>query len=93
MSQLSITGDDWLSESEKKRAKKAIAVRKKKAILLARKLESASDAMNEYLGACRDCQDGTTVKDGNGVDGRVQLIRQMTEFASYLDMLYGEKAA
>lgn len=71
--------------------KAAAERRRKKALQAARKLEAAADAINAYMNACRDCEDGTAVKTGNGIDGRNRLIRDMTEFASYLDTLYDKE--
>jgi len=67
---------------KEERAKKA---QRDTALKLAKKLHEAVKATNAFLAACRDAGE-----PGRGpADGRVILIENMTEYACYLDSVYG----
>ena len=52
---------------------------------LAKKLEDATQAMNDYLRACRDAG----MDDHRGIaDSRRRLIEDMSEYSSYLNSVY-----
>lgn len=88
MQQLSMTGNDWLSDREVKAQAKAEAARKRAAINCARKLEAASKALGDFLGACNECGDSS--KGRGPDDGRVILMRNINEYAGYLDSVYNK---
>lgn len=71
---------------------RAIAARKRTAIACARKLEAAATALLSFMHACNACDDAsaTLERQGKGIDGRSKLMRDMSEFASHLDSVYGE---
>ncbi len=88
MQHTSMTGDDWRSDREVKTQAKAEAARKKAAINCARKLEAASQALNEFLAACNECGDASR---GRGLDdGRMILMRNINEYAGYLDSVFNK---
>lgn len=65
---------------------KAQAAKRRAAIALAKKLNDAADATNAFLSACRDAGE-----EGRGLDdGRVILIRNMAEYANYLESVYSK---
>jgi hypothetical protein len=72
-----------------KSAGKAQAAKRRAALVLAKRLYAATDATNAFLSACLDAGE-----PGRGLDdGRVLLIRNMTEYASYLDDVYNKGAS
>lgn len=82
MNQTAMTGADWLSDRDRKGQARAEAARKKAALACARKLEEASNALTEYMRACRDCADASVVR--NDDDSRMVLQRNILEYATYL---------
>lgn len=84
--QVAITGEDWLSERDKKSQARADAAVKRSGLAAAKKLEAAADAVNEFLHACLDA--GHADMRGAG-DGRRVLIGNIMEYASYLEGKYG----
>ncbi|SEI91311.1 hypothetical protein SAMN04244579_02428 [Azotobacter beijerinckii] len=91
MTQLAMVGDDWLSDNDIKRTQRAIAKRKKAAVACAKKLESAAEALNDFLRACRECDDESSDRVGREWDGRNIMIRDITEYAGWLDAVYGKE--
>lgn len=87
--QVSMTGDDWTSDRDRRSQAKAEAARKKAAMACAKKLEAAADALHELVMACMDCNDGSRLRGDD--DGRVLLQRNMREFAGWLESVYGRK--
>ena len=72
-----------------KNADKAQATKRRAALVLAKKLYAAADATNAFLSACLDAGE-----PGRGLDdGRVLLIRNMTEYASYLECVHNKGAS
>lgn len=62
--------------------------RKKAALACIKKLQSAADAVDEYLRACRACGDGSGDHNKGISDSRQVLIRDMTEYAGFLNFKY-----
>lgn len=91
MEQLTMTGQDWLSERDKKSAAKAIAARKKSALDCAKKLAAAVDALNHFIEACNDCRDNSGTEQRGISDGRVMMISDLSEYRFYLEDRYGAK--
>ncbi|MFL3632166.1 hypothetical protein [Xanthomonas campestris] len=48
MHQTSMTGDDWLSDNDRKRKARAIELRKKAGQNCAKKLQAAAEALSDY---------------------------------------------
>jgi hypothetical protein len=71
-----------MNDSDKKQAAKRLA-----ALALVKRLNDASKAMNVFLLACLDAGEPGRGSD----DGRVLLIRNMAEYASYLDAVYNKE--
>lgn len=88
MTQLSMTGDDWLSSRDRKAQARAEANRKKVAIACAKKLEAAADSLNELMRACNECHDGSSVTRAD--DGRQLLVERLMEYSSWLDSAYNK---
>ncbi|HOI65874.1 MAG TPA: hypothetical protein PLD03_04640 [Thiomonas arsenitoxydans] len=72
-----------------KSADKAKAAQRRSALDLVKKLNAAADATNRFLLACLDAGEA-----GRGLDdGRVILIRNMTEYACHLDAVYNKEGS
>lgn len=89
-SQLTMTGEDWFSERDKKAQARAEAARKKAALALAKKLEATADALNVFRQACNECRDGSGDEARGAADGRNILMRDMMEYAGWLESRYGK---
>lgn len=83
--QIAMTGEDWLSDRDRKARARAEARRKAAALKCSRKLDEARDALNEFLSACLDCGH---VEATRLDDSRRLLMRDMSEYSSYLDSVY-----
>ena len=81
--QTSMTGNDWLSDRDRKSQARAEAARKKAALACAKKLEAAAEALSDLMRACRDCADASVVRGAD--DGRMILQRNILEYAVYLN--------
>lgn len=88
--QLAMTGDEWVSERDKKAQKRAEAARKATALSCAKKLLAASEELSKFLSACRDCRDGSGDEFRGISDGRQILIGDITEYAYYLNSKFGD---
>ena len=88
MEQLNMMGDDWKSDKQRKAELRAEATRKKAGLACAKKLETAAKSLTEYLAACRECADGSGDEQRGIADGRTILMRDITEYATWLDRLY-----
>jgi hypothetical protein len=68
--------------------------RKTTAIACVKKLDAAASALRAFLHACNECSDDSASLSlqGKGVDGRETLIRDLTEYAGYLESKYGSWA-
>ena len=87
--QVAITGEDWLSEPDKKSKARAEASIKRTGLAASKKLEAAADALNDFLRACMDAGH----EDQRGAaDGRRILINDIMEYSSYLDARFGNKS-
>lgn len=63
--------------------------RAKAAMVLAKKLEAAADAMRQFVHACVDCGENYPYAD----DQRMTLQAAMREYAGYLETVYRSKTA
>jgi hypothetical protein len=85
--QLTMTGDDWLSERDKQRAARNESARANAARALAARLRMAADAVTVFAEACAACGDQVERTD----DSRARLRNDMLEYAYFLGMRYGER--
>lgn len=85
--QLSMTGEDWLSDRDRKTQARAEAARRKAALRAAEKLQAAADAVAEFSMACLECNDGS-VRGAD--DSRVILSTSMREYAGWLESVFGK---
>ncbi|MBV6855892.1 MULTISPECIES: hypothetical protein [Xanthomonas] len=86
MHQTSMTGDDWLSDNDRKRKARAIELRKKAGQNCAKKLQAAAEALSDYARACGECKDGSGPRSLD--DSRLILSRDINEYASWLEGRY-----
>ncbi len=86
MNQLSMTGDDWLSDRDRKQQLRAEAARKKTGVACAKALEKACDALSTHMMACLDCDDASSPRRAD--DGRTLLMQSMREYAGWLEGVY-----
>jgi hypothetical protein len=86
MTQLTMTGEDWLSDRDRKAQARAEAARRKAAIKAAEKLQAAADAVAEFSMACFECNDASRPMGAD--DGRNMLSANMREFAGWLESVY-----
>lgn len=70
-----------------KNARRELA-RQKAGLECARKLEAAADALNKYMSACADCDDSSAPRAND--DGRISLVRNIMEYATYLNSVYNK---
>jgi hypothetical protein len=89
--QLTMNGEDWLSDRDRKTQARAEAARRKAALKAAEKLHASADAVAEFALACLDCNDGSGPKRAD--DGRTVLSSSMREYAGWLESVYGKSAA
>ena len=86
--QLTMAGDDWLSDNDRKRQARAEAARRKAALRAAEKLHAAADSVAEFALSCLECNDGSGPKRAD--DGRTILSAGMREYAGWLESVYGK---
>jgi hypothetical protein len=86
--QLTMTGEDWLSDRDRKTQARAEAARRKAALKAAEKLHASADAVAEFALACLECNDGSGPKRAD--DGRNILQAHMREFGGWLESVYGK---
>ena len=86
--QLAITGDDWTSNRDRKAHERTEVARKKAALVCAKKLEAAADALNDFLKACHECNDAG--RDRGADDSRRILQASMREYAGHLDSVFNK---
>jgi hypothetical protein len=86
--QMSMTGEDWTSERDKNRQKKAEAKRKQTALACAAKLEAGATALRDFLSACNDCRDLSGDEKLEASDGRRIMIEQLSEYSIFLRWKY-----
>ena len=82
--QLSMTGDDWMSDRDKRRIAKDKAAQVRAALSLAARLRMAADAVVIFNEACRAVGEGAERAD----DSRVRLLHDLMEYAGFLTMVY-----
>jgi hypothetical protein len=70
---------------------KKCAARRKAGLKCAKSLRAAGKEMSAYLSACRDMNDGSGDESRGISDGRHILIREMSEYATYLESKYEDK--
>lgn len=86
MNQISMTGDDWLSDGDKKRQARAETARKKTGLACTKALDKACEALSAYMTACLNCNDASSPQRAD--DGRYLLMRHMQEYARWLEGVY-----
>lgn len=86
--QTAMTGDDWLSDRDRKSQARAEAARKKAGLACAAKLEAAAEALSAYLSACRECNDKSGDELRGISDGRHRLISDCMEYSGFLRSRY-----
>ena len=86
--QLTMTGEDWISDRDRTRQRKAETARRAAGLKAAKALSKAAEAIQTYLEACRECRDGSDDEKMGAGDGRRILIDNMTEYAGWLNMRY-----
>ena len=71
------------------------AKRRTTALACVKKLNAAAEALGAFLHACNECGDASASLrvQGKGVDGRETLIRDLCEYATYLDAKYERDAS
>lgn len=86
MTQLTMTGEDWLSDRDRKAQAKAEAARARAARKTAKALQDAAEAVSEFKFACLECGDGSATLRAD--DGRDRLSLQMREYSAWLERVY-----
>ena len=86
--QISITGDDWTSERDRKAQARREAARKKAGLECQRRLEAAAVALHNYVSACNECRDGSGSERMGLSDGRFRLASDCIEYAGFLEGKY-----
>lgn len=90
--QTQMNGPDCLSDRERRAQAKVEANRNKAGSAAAKKMEAAVSAVAEFLRCCNACQDGSGDEERGISDGRHILMRDMREYASWLDSKYVRNA-
>jgi len=91
MTQLTMTGDDWTSDRDRRAQARAEAARTKAALDCARRLHAAADALSTYSLACMECRDASAPRGAD--DGRTLLAQSCREFAGWLESVYEKETA
>lgn len=86
--QLAIVGDDWTSDRDRNAQAKRETARKRAGLACVKKLRDASEALSAYLRACNDCRDGSGDERRHISDGRHAMIRDLNEYAGFLESKY-----
>lgn len=86
--QLSMTGEDWLSDRDRKQQAQADRNLKKTSVEAARKMRAASEAVRAQYRAYLEA--GHPDKMGDG-DGRLRLIASLEELAAYFESVYDKE--
>ena len=87
--QLTMTGEDWLSDRDVKTRKRLEAARAKAGQRAAAALEKAADALAEFSMACTDCNDASSPRRED--DGRTIMQRNLREYQGWLESVYGSR--
>lgn len=91
--QTEMTGDDWISDRDRARQKKAEAKRRDSALKAAKALNKAIEALRVYLQDCRECNDGSGDERQGLSDGRHILIGDLAEYSTFLDGRYSREGS
>lgn len=91
--QLTMTGQDWTSDRDRTRQRKAETARRAAGLKAAKALSKAAEAIQAYLEACRECRDGSGDEKMGAGDGRRILIGNMSEYMGWLNTRYELKGS
>lgn len=86
MTQLTMSGDDWLSDRDVKTIKRLQSARHKAAHKAAASLQRAADDVAAFAMACLECADESAPRRED--DSRNLLSRNMREYAGWLEDVY-----
>lgn len=86
MTQLTMTGEDWLSDRDRKALAKAEAARAKAARKAAKALQDAADSVAEFAMTCVECQDVSAPRAAD--DSRYRLGTEMRDYAAWLERAF-----
>ncbi len=86
MIQQSMSGDDFKSDTQRKREARNKAKRVQAGLATAKKLDAAIASLHEYINACTDCDDASRLRGCD--DSRLILISNMGEYSSWLKSVY-----
>lgn len=84
--QLTMSGDDWLSERDIKTIKRLQAARQRAAQKAAASLQRAADDLAAFSMACMECNDASSPRRED--DGRTLLQRSIREYGAWLEEVY-----
>lgn len=87
--QISMTGDDWTSEREKKRQQRAATALKKTSLTAARDMRKAAESLRAQYRAYIDA--GHPDLQGRA-DGRLRQAADLDELAGYFESVYKARA-
>lgn len=87
MQQTTMTGDDWLSDRDRKAATKSQQRKRKAGTVAAKKCREAADAIQAYMHACGEANDGSGVKRSD--DQRMLFVRDLRDYVAFLEMRHG----
>jgi len=64
------------------------------ALVCAKKLDAAAQALSSFLLACNQCRDGSESLrlQGKGIDSRETMIRDLKEYSGWLESRYAARA-
>ena len=84
--QLTMSGDDWLSDRDIKTIKRLQAARQRAAQKAAASLQRAADDLAAFSMACLECNDDSSPRRED--DCRTLMQRNMREYAGWLEEAY-----
>jgi hypothetical protein len=84
--QISMTGEDWISDRDRKAQTKAKAARAKAALKAAKALQDAAEAVSDFAMACLECNDESSPRRDD--DSRYRLTSDIRDYASWLERVY-----
>ena len=87
MHKTTMTGDDWLSDRDRKAKTKAHQRKRKAGATAARKCREAADAIQAYISACGEAGDGSAVTRSD--DQRLMFVRDLRDYQAFLEMRHG----
>lgn len=87
MQQTTMTGDDWLSDRDRKGVAKAQQRKRKAGATAAKKCRDAADAIQAFIHACGEANDGSGVKRSD--DQRLLFVRDLRDYVAFLEQRYG----